>query len=177
MVLCPNCGAQVEGRFCARCGTAVSQAAAASSSSGYSGNPAGAPPPGAAYPTATPASTSGGLADNIAGLLCYAPFIGLFASIIFLVIEPYKNNRFVRFHAFQSLFLIGGIFVFNIAFQIVAAIMAKILSVFALLLIPVFLLLALGEFCIFLWLMYKAYSNEKWQVPVVGPLAEKQANS
>lgn len=178
MVLCPNCGAQVEGRFCARCGTAVTQAASAGASSyGATSGGTGMPPPANPAYGSAPVATSGGLSDNIAGLLCYAPFVGLFADILFLVIEPYNRNRFIRFHAFQSLFLIGGLIVFHIALSIVTTILVKILTIFALIMLPILLLVGLAEFGLFCWLMYKAYLNEKWMVPIIGPLAEKQANS
>ena len=59
---------------------------------------------GARAAAAAPASAAaaGGLADNVAGLLAYLTII---PAIIFLVIEPFNKNRFVRFHAFQCLFL------------------------------------------------------------------------
>src|SRR5437899_8466278 len=47
--------------------------------------------------------TSGaGMADNVAGMLAYVTFI---PAVIFLVLEPYNKSRFVRFHAFQCIFL------------------------------------------------------------------------
>lgn len=51
---------------------------------------------------ATPATTSTGMQSNVAALLTY--ILGIMTAVIFLVIDPYKNDRFVRFHAFQSLF-------------------------------------------------------------------------
>ena len=41
------------------------------------------------------------MADNVVGMLAYFTFI---PALIFIVIEPYNKNRFVRFHSFQSLF-------------------------------------------------------------------------
>ena len=49
----------------------------------------------------TPAQTSGGLSDNVAGMLAYFTII---PAIVLLLIEPYSKRRFVRYHAFQSLF-------------------------------------------------------------------------
>lgn len=172
MVLCPSCGAQVEGKFCARCGTAVTQPGVGGGAA-YSAGPAGATPPYAAG--GAPVATSG-LTDNVAGLLCYFPLIGLFASIIFLVVEPYNRNRFIRFHAFQSLFLIGALFAFHIAWTIITGIVVTIIHSLVLLLIPISMLIFVAEVALFCWLMFKAYSNERWMLPVIGPLAEKQAN-
>ncbi|HEX4603687.1 MAG TPA: zinc-ribbon domain-containing protein, partial [Candidatus Angelobacter sp.] len=88
MAFCAKCGAQLNAGsgFCAACGTPVGAAAA----------------PGAAVPVSAPAGTSTGLTNNVAGMLCY--ILGIITGIIFLVMDPYKNNRFVRFHAFQSIF-------------------------------------------------------------------------
>src|SRR2546422_10633937 len=65
-------------------------------------NPAGGPPSGAPG-----GKTSLGLSSNVGAMLCYiANFlccIGLVLAIVFLFTE--KENRFVKFHAVQSLFL------------------------------------------------------------------------
>ncbi len=47
--------------------------------------------------------TSTGLDENVAGLLCYV--LGWVTGIIFLILEP--TNKFVRFHAFQSIVVFG----------------------------------------------------------------------
>ena len=54
------------------------------------------------------------MSSNVAGLLCY--ILGFITGIIFLVIEPYKNDKFVRFHAFQSIFFNVALIVFWIAY-------------------------------------------------------------
>jgi len=48
-----------------------------------------------------PAVAASGLADNVAGMLAYFTII---PAIVFLVLEPYNRSRFVRFHAWQSIF-------------------------------------------------------------------------
>ena len=47
--------------------------------------------------------TSTGLTENVAGLLCY--ILGWITGIIFLILEP--DNKFVRFHAIQSIIVFG----------------------------------------------------------------------
>ena len=42
----------------------------------------------------------GFLTENLAGALAYLTFI---PAVVFLVVEPYKKNRFVRFHSVQCL--------------------------------------------------------------------------
>src|ERR1035437_3969495 len=73
-----------------------------------------------------PASTTttvGGMTDNVAGMLAY---ITIIPAIIFLVMEPYNKNRFVRFHSWQNIFLCLAAFVCWIAFFIVSAVLAFI---------------------------------------------------
>jgi uncharacterized membrane protein len=81
----------------------------------------GAPAGQAAATAATPAA-SGMTTNNMAAALAY--LAGLITVILFLVIDPYKGDRLVRFHAFQSLF-------FNIAwigFWIAWAVLGLVLS-------------------------------------------------
>ena len=54
-----------------------------------------------AAPPAAAVGTTGGMTDNVVGMLCY---ITIIPAIIFLVMEPYNKSRFVRFHAFQMIF-------------------------------------------------------------------------
>ncbi len=109
-----------------------------------------------------------GLQKNIAGLLCY-----LFVpAIIFLVLEPYNKSRFIRFHAFQSLFLTAAEIVLSIVFSILTSILPFFLgSIIGLL----SLLIWLGVLAVWLLLMYRAYNNEMYKLPIIGDLAEQQA--
>ncbi len=103
--------------------------------------------------------TSTGLQPNVAALLSY--LAGFVTGIIFFVIE--KDNKFVRFHAFQSLVLFGGLFVVQmvLVFTIVLIILVPILNIATLILWVV--------------LMIKAYNGEMFKLPVIGDMAEKNA--
>jgi uncharacterized membrane protein len=150
MAFCPNCGTSVDGRFCAKCGASVAQDA---------GAPIGAP-------SSTPpisGSTSSGMSDNVAAALAYISIVG----IIFLLIEPYNRNKTVRFHALQGLLLAATSIVTYIVMSVIASVFWGLLF-----LMP---LVYLAFFGIFLFLMFKAYSGEKIVLPVIGPIAEKQA--
>lgn len=162
MAFCSNCGSQVQGAFCPNCGLAI-------------GAPASTPTPGAfAAPPATIAGT--GLEPHIASALCYTPFaIGLVASIIFLLVAPFNQNKFVRFNAFQSLFLHLSIFVAFAALGIIFSIITAIIHVFALLLLPVWPLLWIAALVLFLFMMFKSFSNAKVKLPFIGDLADRQA--
>ena len=114
------------------------------------------------------------MSSNVAGLLCY--FLGFITGIIFLVIEPYKHDRFVRFHAFQSIFFNVALIVFWIAYSILASILSFVsFSIFGLLMAALGLLFSLAVLAYWILLMYKAYNNERYKVPFIGDLATKQA--
>ena len=105
--------------------------------------------------------------------LCY--LLGLLTGVLFLVLEPYNKNRLIRFHAFQSIFLnIAWIAVF-IALSIIGIVLLPIPFLGPMLSIILHLGASLGVFILWLMLMYKAYNRERWVLPVLGPLAEKQA--
>jgi len=108
---------------------------------------------------------TGGLADNVAGMLAYVTII---PAIIFLVMEPYNKNRFIRFHSFQCIFFEIAWFVLCIALSIVTR---------GLLTLLVFPLMWLGGLVIWIVLLLKAYQGQMFKLPVVGDLAEKQANA
>jgi len=170
MAFCANCGAEVQGRFCAKCG-APAPAAGASAGAAPPPPPSASPYPAAAGPA--PTAQAAGLEENLACALCYV--LGLLTGILFLVLAPYNQNRLIRFHAFQSIFLnIAWIAVF-IAISIVSLVLLPIPFLGAILSVILHLAAGLGVFIIWLMLMYKAYNRERWVLPFIGPLAEKQA--
>jgi len=157
MAFCANCGSQVDGRFCAKCGAAI--------------NVTGSAAPVAAAPQTTLTPSAAGLTDNVASALCYA--LGLITGVLFLVLAPYNQNRKIRFHAFQSIFYN----VFAIALHFVFGFMAILTGGWSLFLLPVFWLIRIGLFVLWLVLIIKAYQDQKFVLPVLGPLAEQQAGS
>ncbi len=161
MAFCPGCGSQIadNAASCPSCGKSMGQASTG-------GGAAAAPAPAA----------NSGLADNIAGLLCYSP-IGLIADIIFLVTDPYKSNKFLRFHAFQSLFLCGAMIALAIAFAIVNVVVGMIFAPIVIVLGIIELLIWLGSIILWVLMMIKAYQMSWFKLPVIGAMAEKQANA
>jgi uncharacterized membrane protein len=130
------------------------------------GSGAGGPPAPAAGGTA--------MSSNVAGLLTY--ILGFITGIIFLVIEPYKDDKFVRFHAFQSIFFNVALIVFWIAYTIVASILGFLtLGILAVVMGLLGLLITLAILAYWIFLMYKAYNNELYKIPFIGDLAAKQA--
>jgi uncharacterized membrane protein len=113
-----------------------------------------------------------GLQDNVASALCYLLLI--LSGVLFLVIEPYNRNRTVRFHAFQSIFVWIGIVIVSIAVAIVSQFWELIPFAGRIIGGLIWSAFGIGVFLLWIVLMVKAYNREKWILPLVGPLAEKQ---
>jgi uncharacterized membrane protein len=98
------------------------------------------------------------LEPNVAGLLCYVG--GWISGIIFLLLE--QKNRFVRFHAMQSIIVFG-------ALHVAGVILGSIPF------IGLFFGSIIGAICFILWivLMVKAYHYRLYKVPWAGDLADK----
>lgn len=111
----------------------------------------------------------------MASALCY--LLGWLTGVLFLVLDPYNKNKTVRFHAFQSIFFNVAIIPIYIVVGIFSFILHYIPVLGALLAILIYALLGFGFFGMWLFLMYKAYNKEKFLLPLIGPLAEKQAGA
>jgi uncharacterized membrane protein len=145
MAFCKACGADLgSAAFCPKCGAA--QAAT------------GAP---LAPPAASPTE---GLAENVAGLLCYA--VGWVTGIIFLLID---KRPFVRFHAAQSIVVFGALMILRIGLGFVLSFGGLagygLLAMFS-------LLIGLVIFVLWVFLMYKAYQHELYKLPIASGIAE-----
>jgi uncharacterized membrane protein len=105
--------------------------------------------------------SSTGMDENTAGLLTYV--LGLVTGIIFLAVE--KDSKFVRFHAFQSILISAALIVINMVLGFIP-IIGWILS----------LLLSPVSFILWLILLYQAYQGKWFKLPVIGKIAEEQAN-
>jgi uncharacterized membrane protein len=103
--------------------------------------------------------TALGIDENIEGLLCYV--LGWITGIVFLVLE--KENKFVRFHAMQSLATFLVLFIILVIIGMIPFI-GWVISI----LISIFMLI------LWLFLMYKAFKGERYKLPIVGEFAEKQ---
>jgi uncharacterized membrane protein len=116
--------------------------------------------------------TNLGVAPNVGGLLCYAPCcIGLIFSIVAVIVE--KQNRFLRFHAFQGLLFHGALFVVVVAVQILLVLVGFVSAGLALIGHMLWLLVALGILGVEILLMVKAYNNEEYELPTLGQMARK----
>jgi uncharacterized membrane protein len=145
-MFCSACGAQVadNAAFCAACGKAMGQ-------------------PSGGGDAAGPAPSAGGLTDNVAGALAYVTII---PAILFLVLEPYNRKPFVRFHAFQCLFLAGALIAIHIVLGFIPILGWMVSG-----------LVSLATIVLLIVLIVKASQGQKLKLPVIGDMAEKQANA
>jgi len=150
---CANCGVEMiaGAAFCPSCGKPVGLAAAGPSAIGK-------------------AVASPGLQTNVAGALCYLG--GFVTGILFLVLEPYRHDRFIRFHAWQSIFLSIAWVVLHVALYILLSALPWTLWHLT---ATISTLASLALFLVVLLTMFKAYSNERFKLPVIGDLAQRQA--
>lgn len=123
--------------------------------------------------------TALGLDTNVGALLCYLPLcaINLVYSIIVIVTE--KENRMMRFHAFQSLLLIVGCIVGVVAVVLVGGILGGITGSFMISMLFSLLTWVIGLVFIAaaIFMCIKAYQGTQFKLPFIGDMAEKWANS
>ncbi len=102
--------------------------------------------------------TSSGLQENVAGLLCYV--LGWISGLVFFLIET--ENKFVRFHAVQSIIVFGALNIIWVPLQFIPPLV-------------LFIGWLLGGLAFVFWivLMFKAYQGTLYKLPVAGDLAEK----
>jgi uncharacterized membrane protein len=144
MAFCQACGAELgAGAFCPKCGA------------GQGGGVAVASP------------STEGLAENVAGLLCYV--LGWVTGLIFLLID---KRPFVKFHAAQSIVVFGGLTVLRIGIRVVIGSDGLVgFGLWA----GISMLLALLGFVLWILLMIKAFRHELYKLPGVAGIAESIA--
>ena len=117
----------------------------------------------------SPAAPTTGLAPNVAGALSY--ILGPITGVLFLVLE--KENRFVRFHAAQSITTGLVLVALSIALSLLSTVLAfvPVLGWIVALLLAV--VMGLGSFVLWLLLMWRASQGKEWEVPFAGRLARR----
>ena len=170
--------------FCQTCGTSLPDGSPTCTACGATQGVAPGPIPGSTpgpipgyvpgpVPPVAPIP-AGGLTPNVAGAVAY--LLGFITGILFLVIEPFRTDRFVRFHAFQSIFANLAWIAFWIVWQVVTLTLSAFTHGFLfIILAPINLLIALGGLCLWIYLMYMAYQGKTFQLPIVGAMAASQA--
>lgn len=111
---------------------------------------------------------------NFVGALAY--LVGFVTGIVFLVLNPYKSNSFVRFHAFQSIFFSVAWVAFWIMWMILSAVLRPLTGgVFGLIALPLVLIFTFACFGIWIFLMYQAYQQQLFRLPILGRFAAEHA--
>lgn len=112
---------------------------------------------------ATPVGAQGqaGLSENAAAAIAYVTII---PAIIFLVLEPYSKNSFIRFHSFQSIGL--GLLAFVVHMILIS------IPIFGWILVP---FVGLAFLAVWVYTVLQAYKGRWFKLPVIGTFAEAQA--
>jgi len=111
----------------------------------------------------TPGSGRPRIASNVAALLTNIPFVGWLIAVVFLVVPPFRKDKFVRFYAIQSILL-----------AVTWVVLFVVLGILGIIVSLSFLfqgLIFFGALMVRLFLMYKAYRHEKVKLPIIGDLA------
>ncbi len=102
--------------------------------------------------------TSLGLKENVEGALCYV--LGWITGIAFLMLE--EENRFVRFHAMQSIVTFLPLTVITVILSwipFIGWVIGQLIRILALIL--------------WLVLILKAYQGKMYKLPIAGDFAEE----
>jgi uncharacterized membrane protein len=110
-----------------------------------------------------------GLSDNAASGIAY---ITIIPAIVFLIIEPFKRSALVRFQAWQSIFFFVAWAIVNILIGVVVHLVPS--GVF--LTLTVMQLVGLAIFVVWLVVFIGAFAGKRIKLPIIGDLAEAQAN-
>jgi len=171
---CPHCAAQMPGTaaFCPGCGRPM----LGQSMPGQSALDQPALDQAAldqAVPTEARAQGRvGALPENIAGVLAYFTFV---PALVFLVLDPYNKNRFVRFHSVQCLLLWAACGLFAIALKLASVVLFIIPVLGPLLVYLVSTVVGLAAVVIWVVLVVKAFQGEMFKLPLLGDFAAQQA--
>jgi uncharacterized membrane protein len=114
-----------------------------------------------------------GLDANVAALLSYV--LTWVTGLVFFLLE--KENRFVRFHAMQSILFGATWFIIAIVFTFISFTLAIMdIGILSLLFWPIRLIFWLGFCAAWIVLLIKAYQGQMFKLPIIGKMAEGYAN-
>jgi uncharacterized membrane protein len=147
MAFCGKCGREnAPGtQFCGNCGAALTASIT---------------------PQQPPAPTGTGLAPNVAGLLCYA--LGWITGLVFFFIE---KDKYVRFHAVQSIIVFGSLQILQFLIGRLAMLSWGMLGLMSL----VNTVIWVAELAVWILCMVKAYQGARFHLPIAGDMADKYA--
>ena len=114
----------------------------------------------------------GKIPENLAGALAYFSFV---PPIVFLLLDPYRRNGFVRFHAVQCLlvWLVGTVVGLALRLLGMAVFMIPILGPLLVVIVDVAVILA--AFLLWVVLIIKALQGEMFGLPWLGTVAHQHS--
>ena len=161
-IVCGYCGASMPdiSEFCPSCGRPVREGNVLAPDPQVLADEAadGGAPPAMVPPVAW--------SDRAVGALAYLTFV---PALFFIFLKQYQQRKFVRFHAFQSVFFWAGV----VALLLIGLLLSRLGWLFVWLLIGALVLVAL--FCIWVVLSVKALQGEWFELPWLGALAGQRS--
>jgi uncharacterized membrane protein len=115
---------------------------------------------------------TGRLPENLAAALAYVTFI---PAIVFLLVDPYKRNRLIRFHSIQCLLLWAVMMAIFALLRLAGLAVVLIPVAGPLFMVLVSVIAVLASFLVWLVLVVKALRREMFKLPVLGGLAERHS--
>src|SRR5437660_1521194 len=85
--------------------------------------------------------------DNIAGALAYF----FLPAIVFVLVDPFKRSRFIRFHSFQALFLAIAAIIAGLALRLIVAVLGLIPALGQLIVLLIMMTVGIG--CLVFWVV------------------------
>ena len=116
-----------------------------------------------------PGVNASGLSDNADGGLSYVTII---PAIVFLIVEPFKKSSYVRFHAWQSIFFYVAWALVHILVEVVQNLVPTVVF----LTLTLWQFVDLAFFVVLVIVFVSAFNGKRFMLPIIGGLAEKQAN-
>jgi len=109
-----------------------------------------------------------GLPENAAGGLAY---VAVIPAVVFLLLEPYNRNSYIRFHAWQCIYMAAAWLVIDLVIDIAA----RLSPFVALVSVGLYPLVALAMIILWIMLLLKALNGERYKLPFIGELAATRA--
>ena len=144
---CPDCGAQMpeSAAFCPGCGRSMQI-------------------------ELTAKQKPGARRDNFLGAFAYVSFV---PALVFLLVDPYRKNPFVRFHSIQCLLFWLVCVVLTVVVRVVLLGLLFIPIVGPLLAVLIVAVVALAAVFTWIVLLVKAFQGERFALPLIGNLSDK----
>jgi len=116
---------------------------------------------------------TGPFSENLTAALAYLTFV---PAILFLLLNPYNRNQFVRYHSVQCLLAWAAAILVAIVLKLVGLVLFLIPVVGPLLLVLTWVIGGTAALLLWLVLVVKAFQGERFQLPMLGNIAERYAS-